>query len=185
MLTAAGLRFDVVPAGIDEASIRSTIESETACAEPSDVASILASEKALFVSAQNPGAFVVGSDQVLALGSRMLSKSTTLDEARETLDRLRGRSHELVSAVALARDGEVLWTAVDSAEMAMRPFSDEFLGSYLAHAGSSVLGSVGCYELEGLGVQLFERIDGDYFTILGMPLLPLLAELRTRGVISV
>ena len=158
--------------------------SESDCVEAADVAAVLAMEKASVVARANPGALVIGSDQVLTLGRRMFSKATTISEARDTLDRLRGRTHELVSAVALAQDETVLWQTIDSAQMTMRRFSDEYLGRYLEQSGKSVLRSVGCYEIEGPGVQLFERIEGDYFTILGMPLLPLLAELRKRGVVT-
>ena len=114
----------------------------------------------------------------------MISKAATLAEARDTLDHLRGRTHDLVSAVALAHNGVIVWQTSDSAQLTMRHFSDEFLASYLARSGEAILRSVGCYELEGRGVQLFQRVEGDYFTILGMPLLPLLAELRNRGVVT-
>jgi septum formation protein len=183
MLHAAGLIFDVIPANVDEDTIRSVMISESDCVEAADMAAVLAAEKAVDVSRANPGALVIGSDQILARGRRMFSKAETMRDARDTLDRLRGHTHELVSAVAIASAGHVLWQAVDSAELTMRRFSDEFLGLYLEKAGSQILKSVGCYELEGSGVQLFEKIDGDYFTILGMPLLPLLAELRNRGVV--
>jgi septum formation protein len=184
MLDASGLVFDVIPADVDEDTIRSMMVTESDCVESADVAAVLAMEKALAVSRLHPGALVIGSDQVLGLGRRMFSKAANKAEARETLDRLRGRTHELVSAVALAQAGAIVWQGFDSAQLTMRQFSDEFLGNYLARAGDNFLRSVGCYELEGLGVQLFERIEGDYFTILGMPLLPLLAELRTRGVVT-
>jgi septum formation protein len=184
MLTAAGLAFDVIPADIDEETIRAMMITESDCVESADVAAVLAMEKALVVSRVHPEALVVGSDQVLGLGRRMFSKAANKSEARDVLDRLRGQTHELVSAVALAQNGAIIWQNLDSAQMTMRRFSDEFLGNYLERAGAAVLRSVGCYELEGLGVQLFERIEGDYFTILGMPLLPLLAELRYRGVVT-
>ena len=184
MLTSAGLTFDVIPADIDEDAITSMMVTESDCVEGADVAAVLAMEKASAVARVNPGALVIGSDQVLTLGRRMFSKAATIAEARETLDRLRGRTHELVSAVALAQDDEILWQTVDSAQMTMRKFSDEFLGRYLTQSGANILRSVGCYDLEGPGVQLFERIEGDYFTILGMPMLPLLSELRTRNVVT-
>jgi septum formation protein len=184
MLRNAGLQFDAIAADVDEEAIRSAMTSESDCVEASDVALVLAQEKALAISRLYRGALVIGSDQVLGLGRRMFSKPASVAEAREQLTTLRGRKHELVAAVALAHDGQVLWDTIDSAQMSMRPFTDEFLGLYLTRAGTSVLASVGCYQLEGLGVQLFERIDGDYFTILGMPLLPLLMELRKRGAIS-
>lgn len=184
MLKAAGLTFEVIPADIDEAEIRAAMMVDNACVEAGDIAAALAAEKAAHVARANPGAVVIGSDQVLALGSHFISKAGTVLEARDTLDRLRGRTHELVSAVALAQDDNVLWHAIDSAQLTMRRFSDEFLGTYLSRAGDNVLRSVGCYDLEGLGVQLFERIEGDYFTILGMPLLPLLGELRQRSMVT-
>lgn len=183
MLTAAGLTFEIIPADIDEDGITSTLQTESACVEAADIARVLAGEKALAVARQNPGALVIGSDQVLSVGQRKISKAQTMAEARETLDILRGRTHELVSAVALARDNELLWQTVDSADLTMRDFSDEFLGHYLNCAGERILKSVGCYEIEGAGVQLFEHIDGDHFTIMGMPLLPLLNELRQRGLV--
>jgi septum formation protein len=184
MLNSAGLTFDIVPAEIDEDGICASMVSESACVEASDIAAVLAAEKAASVSRRCPGAVVVGSDQVLALGARILSKAATVAEAREVLDTLRGRTHELASGVALARDGCVLWQAADRAQLTMRPFSDEFLATYLACAGAALTRSVGCYEIEGIGIQLFERIDGDHFTILGMPLLPLLARLREEGMVT-
>ena len=184
MLDSAGLTFDAIPADIDEDAIRSMMVSESDCVDAADVAAVLAIEKASAVARAHPDALVIGSDQVLSLGRRIFSKAATIVEARETLGCLRGQTHELVSAVALARGDEVLWQTIDSAQMTMRRFSDEFLASYLTRVGDNALRSVGCYELEGLGVQVFDRIDGDYFTILGMPLLPLLAELRQRGVVA-
>ena len=184
MLEASGLAFDVVPADLDEDAITAAMTSESACVEAADVASMLAVEKALSIARVNPGALVIGADQTLALGTRLISKATTMQEARAVLDSLRGRTHELASAVALARDDAILWQGVDSAQMTMRRFSDEFLSVYLQRMGNRALKTVGCYELEGLGAQLFERIDGDYFTVLGMPLLPLLGALRNEGVIA-
>jgi septum formation protein len=183
MMRAAGLPFDVVPADIDEDAIRASMMLDSGSVEAADVASVLAMEKALLVSRAHPNALVVGSDQVLALGRRHFTKSATGAEARETLVALRGHTHELVSAVALAQGGEIVWQSFDSAQMTMRQFSDDYVATYLAEAGVAVVKSVGCYELEGFGVQLFEKIEGDYFTVLGMPLLPLLAELRRRGVV--
>jgi septum formation protein len=184
MLSAAGLTFEVCPARIDEALIRDSMMSESACVEGSDIAAALAMAKALTIAEQNPGATVIGSDQVLALGSRIFSKADCLDDARDVLDRLRGRTHELVSAVVVARDDDVVWSGIDSAHLTMRRFTDEFLGLYLERMGDRALHTVGCYELEGLGVQLFERVEGDYFTILGMPLLPLLEQLRRMGLVT-
>jgi septum formation protein len=183
MLTAAGLNFECVPAQINEAAIKAEMLRSAPNVEPSDVAARLAADKAVAVSAQFPKALVIGSDQVLALRNRIISKAATLGEAKTMLEQLRGRTHELVSGVALAQGGRVLWDGIDSAELTMRNFSDEFLTMYLANAGQRILGSVGCYELEGFGLQLFESVEGDYFTILGMPLLALLAELRNSGVV--
>jgi septum formation protein len=184
LLKAAGLAFDVIPAAIDESAIRDAILRETTGAEAADIASVLAAEKARVVSLAHEGALVIGADQVLALGAKIFSKAESIAEAREVLAMLRGRTHELVSAVALARDGKVHWQTTDAADMTMRQFSDEFLGFYLERLGDQVLASVGCYELEGLGVQLFENIDGDYFTILGIPLLALLARLRQEELVT-
>ena len=184
LLEAAGLDFDVIPAAIDEVALRSAICKETTCASAADIASVLAAEKAHVVSLAHEGALVIGADQVLALGGKIFCKAESILEAREVLAMLRGRTHELVSAVALARGGKVHWQTTGAADMTMRQFSDEFLGSYLERLGGRALASVGCYELEGLGVQLFEKIDGDYFTILGIPLLPLLARLRREELIT-
>lgn len=184
LLEAAGLNFDVIPANIDEGKIRDDIVGATANVEGSDIASVLAAEKARLVSIEHPSALVVGADQVLTLGGRFFSKAENLVEAREILSMLRGRTHELVSAVALARNGEVHWQTSTTAEMTMRSFSDEFLGCYLEKMGERALQIVGCYEIEGLGVQLFEDIDGDHFTILGIPLLELLARLRHEGMVT-
>ncbi len=184
LLKAAGLSFDVVPAAIDEIAIRNTILETTAGAEAGDIASVLAAEKARVVSLTEPGALVIGADQVLVLGGKIFSKAASLAEAREHLVMLRGRTHDLISAVALARDGTVHWQNIATAGMSVRDLSDRCLCAYLERMGERVLASVGCYEVEGAGVQLFERIDGDYFTILGMPLLPLLARLRDEEMIT-
>ncbi len=178
------MAFDVAPADIDESEICKSIEGSGQRAKAADVAAILADEKAASVSRANPQALVIGSDQVLALNGRRYSKAKSIAEARAILDQLRGRTHVLVSAVSLAEYGDVVWRSSDTAELQMRPFSDVFLDQYLANMGDRALTAVGCYELEGLGAQLFDRIEGDYFTILGMPLLPLLAELRRRDVIT-
>ena len=182
MLKAAGLQFEVMAADVDEAIIRDILRQDDEV-EPGDVAELLASAKAEAVSRHRPGALVIGADQILSLGSEIINKAANAAEARATLMKLRGNRHELHSAVALAIDGGVVWTEVDTATLVMRKFSHEFLGDYLERAGGDVLHSVGCYQIEGLGVQLFERVSGDHFTILGLPLLPLLGELRKREVI--
>lgn len=179
MLTGAGVVYAAVDAGVDEDAIKRTL-SGTA---PAELALELASAKALAVSRQDPEAWVLGSDQTLEFEGGMISKAADLDQARERLVALRGATHHLNSGAALARNGSVVWSGVDTAWMSMRPFSDAFLDGYLQAEGSDLLGSVGCYRLEGLGSQLFDRVEGDYFTILGMPLWPVLAELRRAGVI--
>jgi septum formation protein len=184
MLAAAGVHFTVQAADVDEPAIRAKLRAKDANIEPTRVAETLASAKAKDVSSKQDGSLVIGADQVLALGNELLSKAPSIDAARATLRKLRGRTHELHSAVAFAENGKVLWQHVATARLTMRDFSDAFLDDYLLRAGDRVGHSVGAYELEGLGVQLFERIEGDYFTILGLPLLPVLGELRTRGYIT-
>ena len=184
MLAAAGVEFAVDPALVDEAALKDVFVRHTTCAPPVDLALYLADAKASDVSTRHPGALVIGSDQVLALGERMFSKARDMAEVRRTLLALRGQTHQLHSAVAIALDGTVIWSDADTASLTMRAFSDAFLDSYLDAVGDALMWSVGCYELEGRGVQLFERIDGDYFTILGMPLLPVLVELRARGALD-
>lgn len=183
LLQAAGVPFKVIPASVDEAAIRDTLMAEGQEIDPLDLAEILARAKAEDVSERHPGCVVIGADQVLSCDGQVISKPQTIDAARETLLTLRGRTHQLHSAVAIAEDGDTKWAFTDTADMTMRQFSLAFLGRYLAEAGRDVLGSVGAYQLEGLGIQLFESIEGDFFTILGLPILPLLRELRARRLI--
>jgi septum formation protein len=183
MLDAAGLTFDVSPADVDERAIRETLQADNSGIEPADVAEVLARAKAETISRQRPDALVIGADQVLALDDEIFEKPADLAGARRHLQKLRGRTHQLHSAVVLAGRGEVAWAHVDTASLTMHAFSVDFLENYLTLAGTVICDSVGAYQLEGLGVQLFERIEGDYFTILGLPLLPLLGELRARKVI--
>lgn len=180
LLKNAGLQFEAIPASIDERDVEERIPA--ANKDPVAIARHLAVAKAIDVSMRNPGAIVIGCDQTMSMGSRIFHKSVSVGEARETLQALRGQAHFLNSAVCLVRDGKVLWSEVSRACMQVRNFSDEFLSGYLARNGSAVLSSVGCYQLEGEGVQLFDAIAGDYFTILGLPLLPLLEELRQLGI---
>lgn len=184
MLAAAGVHFTVQAADVDEPAIRARLMKDEANIAPKRIAEVLAAAKAEDVSAKRREPLVVGADQVLALGDELLSKAPSLDAARTALRRLRGHTHELHSAVAFAESGSVTWVHVATARLTMRDFSDAFLDDYLTRAGDRVGQSVGAYELEGLGVQLFERIEGDYFTILGLPLLPVLGELRARGIIA-
>jgi septum formation protein len=181
LLENAGLDFEAVPAEIDER----TVQKDSGLSAPGEIASLLAREKALFVSLQRPGQHVVGADQTLALGNRLFSKPASRKQAAEQLRALAGNVHELHSAVAVARDGKILFADRSIARMAMRRLSDVEIGAYLDQAGEAVTASVGAYQLEGLGVNLFERIDGDHFTILGLPLLSLLAFLRSEKLLAV
>lgn len=184
MLEAAGLSFRVVPADVDEDAIRSALTVPDAGGGPERVARVLAQAKAEEVSRRMPDALVIGGDQVLALGRDIFTKPADLAAARRTLRALAGRTHRLLSAVSLAINGAEVWSHLDAASLTVRDISDTYLDDYLARVGDGVCACVGAYELEGLGVQLFECIEGDYFTILGLPLLPLLAELRARGAVA-
>ena len=184
MLEAAGLSFHVVPADVDEAALKRGLAAQSPKPISAAVADALARAKAQSVSARHPDATVIGADQILALGDDLLDKPGDLAAARVQLERLRGKTHRLISAVVVAEAGKVLWTHVDEAVLTMRSFSPEFLDRYLAKAGYDVCQIVGAYEIEGPGIQLFERVEGDHFTIIGLPLVPLLAELRSRGVIG-
>ncbi|MBI3678566.1 MAG: Maf family protein [Proteobacteria bacterium] len=182
MLQHAGVDFDVVPARVDEDAIKDSLLAEKA--DPAAVADALAELKAVKVSASREGVLVLGADQVLNFEGELISKCQTLEEARALLMRLRGNSHELISAAVLALNGAPTWRFVGCARLWMRAFSDDFLEDYIAQEGENLLMGVGCYKLEGLGAQLFERVDGDTFTILGLPLFPLLSALREQGVLS-
>jgi septum formation protein len=174
ILAAAGLRFDIRPSRINERAV----ESQSGAADAAAVARHLARAKADAVAALLPGRLVLGADQTLARGAKRFAKPADRPEAAEQLRALRGRTHELHSALALVRDKEVVFACVDTARLAMRNFSDRFLNDYLEMAGEAAISSVGGYQLEGIGIHLFERVEGDFFTILGLPLLPLLAFLR-------
>ncbi len=174
--------FTVHVAAVDETTVLESLQAEGA--KPREAADMLAETKALKVSAKHPGALVIGADQILTLGTMFFSKPADLGTARLQLQTLRGQTHHLTSAAVVARDGSAIWREVRDAKLTMRPFSDAFLDDYLSRAGNAVLSSVGAYQIEGLGAQLFSRIDGDHFTILGLPLLPLLDMLRTQGVLK-
>jgi len=174
LLANAGIDFEAIPADIDERAV----QQGSGLSAPVDIAALLAGEKALAVSVRLPGRFVVGADQTLALGEQLFSKPAGRAQAAEQLRALAGRSHDLHSAVAVARNGKILFSDVSAAQMTMRQLTGADIRAYLDHAGEAVTSSVGAYQLEGLGVHLFERIEGDHFTILGLPLLPLLAFLR-------
>ncbi|MBX6370408.1 MAG: Maf family protein [Rhodospirillales bacterium] len=178
LLENAGFRVTRVPAAIDEAEVKAAFRREGADAAICAVA--LATAKAERVSRRHSGALVVGADQLLVCGDAWFDKPPDLDHARAQLRALRGRTHELVTAVVVFRDGHDLWHHVARPRLTMRSFSDTFLDEYLAAAGPDVLGSVGAYQLEKLGAHLFARVEGDYFSILGLPLLPLLDFLRAQ-----
>ncbi len=183
LLHETGLQFDTQPSGVDEVAIRTALSRGDDEVEPIDVAEILARAKAEAVSQQNPGAWVIGADQILTFRGRIFDKPVDMDEARERLLEFRGAVHELHACVVVARDGECAWSHTDTAHMKMRDFSPEFLGRYLALAGEDILTSVGAYKLESHGVHLFSEIRGDYFTILGLPMIALLEFLRAEGVL--
>ena len=180
LLGEAGIEFVAIPADIDERAV----QQSAALVAPGDVAAHLAREKALAIAQSEPGRYVVGADQTLAVGATLFTKPTGRAEAAEQLRALAGRVHELHSAVVVARDGNILFEDVRVARMTMRQLSEAQIAAYLDEAGERVTTSVGAYQLEGLGVHLFERIDGDHFTILGLPLLPLLAFLRRQGLLA-
>jgi septum formation protein len=181
LLANAGIDFKAVPADIDERAV----QQSSGLALPGDIAALLASEKAGAVSRQHSSQFVVGADQTLALGTRLFSKPVGRAQAAEQLHALAGNRHELHSAVTVARDGKILFEATSSAGMTMRQLTETAIEAYLNEAGEAVTSSVGAYQLEGLGVHLFERIEGDHFTILGLPLLQLLAFLRSERLLAV
>ena len=181
LLEAAGLEVVRDPAGIDEAAVKASFRKEGL--DAASCATALAETKAVRVSARHGEALVIGADQILVHDERWLDKPRDVGEARAQLAALRGTRHELVTSVAVAQNGAAIWREVDRAFLYVRQFSDEFLSAYLAAGGDEVLASVGGYQLEGFGSQLFSRIEGDYFTILGLPLLPLLEFLRGHGVV--
>jgi septum formation protein len=177
VLAGAGIAVEILPADIDERGI----ETQAGRKPPGEIALLLARAKASAVAAKLPGRLVLGADQTLALGDRLFAKPADLAAAREQFGSLRGRTHELHSAVVLARDEKVLFAHCEVARLTMRDFSDRFLDTYIAAAGSAVTASCGGYQVERAGIQLFVRIEGDHFTILGLPLLRLLQYLRDAG----
>ena len=182
LLESVGVPFTVVQTDIDERAVEAPLQS--AGVTPEDVAQILAEAKAQNVSERHPDAIVIGSDQTLSLGDELFHKPADMEAARRHLLKLSGRTHQLNSAVAIARGGETVWRYVDVARLVMRELAPAFIGRHLARVGKKALESVGAYQIEGEGVQLFSKIEGSYFTIVGLPLLPLLGELRELGAID-
>jgi len=176
LLAQAGLVFSSIPADIDERALESAAHASGA--DGRDIALLLAREKAAAVASSHPGAFVIGADQTLGLGTELLHKPSNRADAAMQLDRLKGKTHRLHAAVTLVQDDLLLWSDIQSAELTMRDFSDDDRDDVLTREGEAILSSVGGYRLEGPSIRLFEAINGDYFTILGLPLLPLLAALR-------
>ena len=181
LLETAGLSFIVEPPGLDEAVMRQAVSGELT---PHDIAEVLARAKAEAVSDLARKAYVIGADQVLVCGETVYAKPDSMEAARRQLLDLSGKKHTLHTAVAVATNGETIWAETTVATLTMRKLSPAFIGRYLAAAGEEVLSSVGAYQIESLGVQLFNKIDGDYFSILGLPLIPLLDTLRREGVIE-
>jgi septum formation protein len=182
LLDNAGLRCEVLAPELDERAAELPLKE--AGAPPDDIAAVLAEAKAAAVSAARPGSLVIGADQTLDLDGGSLSKPASMEEARRQILALAGRRHSLHAAVACVRDGETLWRHVETVHLTMRPLTPAEVGRYMAEAGPVVLGSVGAYQVEGVGIRLFERIDGDFFAILGLPMLPLLAFLRQAGALE-
>lgn len=182
MLENAGVAFEVDKATIDERAVEAAVEGSGLT--PEDLASILAEAKALDVSQRRPGALVIGTDQTLSLGDEVLHKPSDMEDARRRLLALSGKTHQLNSAIVLVRDGEVVWRHVAVARLTMRELDPRFVGRHLSRVGDKALSSVGAYQIEGEGIQLFDKVEGDHFTIVGMPLLPLLAKLREIGAID-
>ena len=180
LLATAGLTFEAMPAQLDERAL----QANSGLTDPSAIAALLARAKAMEVSEKNPDRIVIGADQTLALGEKLFSKPAGRAQAAEQLRQLAGATHQLCSAVAVVRNKEVLFETVSVARMTMRPLTADSIARYLDAAGPAVTTSVGAYQLEGIGVHLFERIDGDHFTILGLPLLPLLAFLRRAKLVA-
>jgi septum formation protein len=182
LLLNAGLEFSVAKPDIDERAVEAALAGSGAT--PEDVAAVLAEAKAVAISERHPDALVIGSDQTLSLGDELLHKVADMEAARRQLLRLSGRMHQLSSAVVLAGQGEAIWRHTSVAHMTMRKLDPAAIGRYLSDVGDAALGSVGCYQIEGRGIRLFEKIEGDFLTIVGLPLLPLLAALRDKGAID-
>lgn len=182
LLRDAGVTFDIEVAKLDETAIIAALKAENA--KPHDIVDVLAEYKAQRIAAKHMDSLVIGCDQILVCDKQIYEKVATIEGAREKLLSLRGKAHQLMSAVVIFENGKPVWRHIGRAQLIMRDFSDVFLEGYLEQNKDSILSSVGCYKLEEAGAQLFTRIQGDYFTILGIPLLEVLGFLRTRGVLT-
>jgi len=182
LLENAGLTFEALPAGIDEGVIKS--EMLKCGSSVLDITERLASEKALKISKEHPDQYILGGDQILTCNGQLFSKARTVSEAKEHLKFFKGKSHTLTTSIAIATNNKIIWVYTSEPKLTMRDFSDEFLDDYMSNAGDALLHSVGCYYLEGIGIQLFSEIKGDYYDILGLPLLPLMKKLRDLKLIN-
>lgn len=182
LLQNSGVDVEAIPADLDERALEAPLAKSGT--SPEDVALVLAEAKAVAVSEKHPGRLVIGCDQTLSLGDEVLHKPADMEGARRQLLKLSGKIHQLNSAVVLVRDGQTLWRHVAVASLTMRKLDPAFIGRHLARVGNRALSSVGAYQIEGEGIQLFDKVEGDHFTIVGLPLLPLLSELRELGAID-
>ena len=182
ILSGAGLDFDVVVKPVDERAIKDALLDEGV--KMSDIADALAEAKSVRVSRDRPDTFVIGADQIMTMDEQLYDKPASLDEARDRLKRMRGREHQLIGAVVICHDGQAVWRHMSRTRLWVRNFTDTFLEDYIAREGDALTKSVGAYRFEGLGAQLFERVEGDFFSILGLSLLPVLDFLRMRGAIA-
>jgi septum formation protein len=182
MLRNAGLAIDISPARVDEEEIKRAMLAEDAV--PRDIADALAELKATRISAKSGATLTLGADQVLVQGGRLYDKPADLAQAADQLRALSGQTHELLSAAVIAEHGRPVWRHIGRAQLVMRPLTDHFIADYLSRSGGDILNSVGAYQLEALGAQLFTRVQGDYFSVLGLPLLEVLGFLRARGILT-
>lgn len=179
MLRNADIFFDIKPADLDEETILQRMQGEGA--SPKNMALNLAQEKAVRISLDHPNQYIIGSDQILSMNNAIYSKAKNVQEARDRLFEFQGQDHFLTSAVCVVQDGKILWSAVDGATLKMKSLDDQAIDAYIEKAGDALTSCVGCYALESVGIRLFKEIEGNYFTILGMPLLPLLNFLDEAG----